>query len=345
MINYPSRTKYYLNTVVTPSVYPKLFLNLMMEEGVRPHQVLDGTGLSENDLNDSKTFLTIDQLIRVYANIAEASNNPTIGLLQGQQILPHHHGVWGYAMQTAADLGQSIRIFNKYFDVAGPIARQILKINSKEARWITEGVLALEPARRVGVEEMISGNYTLLMHLSDGKFKLKELSLDYPRPVGYEAYEKLFQCPVHFDQGVIEMRFDISMLGLKLIYADEETERVCEQRCMQLLERLGSKGNNIVDQVRRIIYESSCDSRDVETVASKICLSPRTLRRYLKNEGTTFMLVLNEVRCALSTDYLKETQLSIDEIAYLLGYSETSNFRRAFKQWMGKSPSNYRQNQ
>lgn len=344
MIEYPIRSRKYLNSPVSPSVYARLFLKVVEKEGVSANEVLEGTGLSNKDLLNSKTLLSIEQLVRIYANIAKASNNPTVGLLQGQQILPHHHGVWGYAMQTAADLSQAIRIFNKYFDVAGPIARQILEIEGETARWISKDVLPREPARRVGVEEMLSGNYTLLKHLSDGNFKLQELRLDYPRPVGYETYEELFQCPVLFDQEFIEMRFDVSMLDLKLIYADEETERVCEQRCQELLDRLGSTGN-IVDQVRRKIYECPCDSRDVDTVASKLCMSPRTLRRHLTKENTSFMLVLNEVREALATDYLGDTQLSVDEIAHLLGYSETSNFRRAFKQWTGKNPTSYRNQQ
>jgi AraC-like DNA-binding protein len=188
---------------------------------------------------------------------------------------------------------------------------------------------------------MLSGNYTLCKHLSEGQFVLQELRLDYPRPAGYEAYEKLFQCPILFDQDMVEMRFDTSLLKLKLKYADEETEGVCEERCRQLLDRLGSTGT-ITDQVRRIIYQSPCDRRDVETVASELCMSPRTLRRHLTKENTSFRLVLNEVRQALAIDYLCRTDLSIDEIAFLLGYSETSNFRHAFKQWVGESPTSYR---
>jgi AraC-like DNA-binding protein len=330
-----------LNTRIEPVIYARLFLDVLAEQGVQAGEVLAGTGLSPVDLADPKNLMTIAQQIRIYANIAQVCSHPTIGLLQGQQIKPHHHGVWGYAMQTAAYLGQAIRIFNQYFDVAGPIARQIMQVDGTVARWISRDVLLKGPGRRVAVEEMISGNYALCQHLSDGKFKLQELRLDYPAPTGHEAYEDLFQCPVLFDQDMIEMRFDASLLNLKLKYADPETERICEEQCRQLLEHLGITGD-IVDRVRKIIYESPCDRRDVDAVASKLCMSSRTLRRHLANSNTSFRSVLNEVRQALAIDYLCSTDISVDEISFLLGYSETSNFRHAFKQWTGESPTGYR---
>jgi AraC-like DNA-binding protein len=330
-----------VNTLIEPVIYARLFLDVLAEHGVQANEVLEGTGLSPVDLADPKNLMSIAQQIRIYANIAQVRSHPTIGLLQGQQIKPHHHGVWGYAMQTAASLGQAIRIFNQYFDVAGPIARQFLQVDGAVARWISRDVVLEEPGRRVAVEEMISGNYKLCQDLTEGKFKLQELRLDYAPPAGHEFYEDLFQCPVLFNQDVIEMRFEASLLNLKLKYADPETERICEERCRQLLERLGSAGD-IVDRVRRIIYESPCDRRDVDAVASKLNVSSRTLRRHLANANTSFRSVLNEVRQALAVDYLSSTDLSVDEISFLLGYSETSNFRHAFKQWTGESPTSYR---
>lgn len=330
-----------LHTPFEPVIYARLFLEVLGEEGVEPGRLLDGTGLSAADLADPANKMTVSQQIKIYANAAAASRHPAVGLLNGQRIMPHHHGVWGYAMQTAANLGQSIRIFNQYFDVVGPIARQFLQIDGNLARWISVDVLPTEPARTVGVEEMLSGNFNLCRILTDGRFRLTELRLDYPTPEGRGAYEDLFKCPVLFDSDSIEMRFDASLLNLKLKSADPESERICEERCQELLDRLG-RGADIVDRVRRIIYENPCDRRDVDSVASTLCISSRTLRRHLKAADTTYRTVLNEVQEALAVDYLSGTDISIDEIAYLLGYSDTSNFRHAFKQWTGKTPSAFR---
>ena len=335
------KTRFNLETPLEPVIYSRIFLEVMAEEGVEPGKLLTGTGLTVADLADPANMMTVTQQICIYANIARQTKCSTVGLLSGQRVMPHHHGVWGYAMQTAANLGQAIRIFNQYFDVAGPIARQMLQIDGKTARWQSLDVLPVEPARRVGVEEMLSGNFNLCKQLTAGKFKLKSLHLDYPAPEGGERYEELFECPVTFDQATIEMCFDASLLNLKLKNADKESQEICEARCQQLLDRLG-RGEDIVDRVRKIIYENSCDRRDVDSVASSLCMSTRTLRRRLQLANTSFRKVLADVQEALALDYLRRTDLSIDEIAFLLGYSETSNFRHAFKQWTGQTPSAYR---
>jgi AraC-like DNA-binding protein len=244
-------------------------------------------------------------------------------------------------MQTAANLGQALRIFNQYFDVAGPIARQLLQIDGKTAHWQSLDVIPVEPARRIGVEEMLGGNFNLCKQLTGGKFKLKALYLDYPAPEGAEHYEELFQCPILFEQDIIKMEFDASLLNLKMKNADPESQRVCEQRCQELLKGLKSSVD-LVDQIRRIIYENPCDRRDEYSVASILCMSTRTLRRQLKSANTSFRQVLSEVLKALAFDYLNQTSLSIDEISFLLGYSDTSSFRHAFKQWTGETPTTYR---
>ena len=99
-----------LNTQIEPVIYARIFLDVLAEHGVRASEVLEGTGLSPVDLADPKNLMTIAQQIRIYTNIEQLSTHPAIGLLQGQQIKPHHHGVWGYAMQTAAS-HTSVRAF------------------------------------------------------------------------------------------------------------------------------------------------------------------------------------------------------------------------------------------
>ena len=81
------------------------------------------------------------------------------------------------------------------------------------------------------------------------------------------------------------MRFDTSLLGLKLSRADAESRCVCEERCRELLDRLGNRAD-IVNRVRSVIYENPCARRDVVSVASKLCMSARTLRRHLQQAGT-----------------------------------------------------------
>ncbi len=78
-------------------------------------------------------------------------------------------------------------------------------------------------------------------------------------------------------------------------------------------------------------------------MAERLFLTERTLQRRLQEAGTTFKKLLTEVRIDLADNYIRDSNLSLNEISFLLGFSELSSFSRAFKHWKGSSPRNYRQ--
>ncbi len=80
----------------------------------------------------------------------------------------------------------------------------------------------------------------------------------------------------------------------------------------------------------------------MEEVAAKLNMCSRTLRRNLQAENTTFQIIVDQLRQDLSRHYLKRSQLNLDTIAALVGFTETTNFRRAFKRWEGMPPAQYR---
>jgi AraC-like DNA-binding protein len=78
-------------------------------------------------------------------------------------------------------------------------------------------------------------------------------------------------------------------------------------------------------------------------IADLLAVTPRTLQRRLADEGTSFRTLLNELRYERATDYLKRPDLSLDDITFLLGFRDSTVFYRAFKQWSGKTPGEYRE--
>ena len=101
-------------------------------------------------------------------------------------------------------------------------------------------------------------------------------------------------------------------------------------------------GEDIISRVNRHLLSTPGEFPKLDAVAGRLCLGARTLRRRLQELGTGYQQILDEVRRELAIEYLRTTSLTVQEIAELLGYSEVTNFRRAFLRWVEVSPYQYR---
>ena len=109
-----------------------------------------------------------------------------------------------------------------------------------------------------------------------------------------------------------------------------------------LLSKL-PKADKIVENAReKLVVCMRNGNPSIEALTEKLHITPRTLQRRFKEEGTSFKTLLNEMRKGLAARYLEEEKLGVSEIAYLLGYSEPSAFHRAFKRWFNVTPAEYR---
>ena len=116
------------------------------------------------------------------------------------------------------------------------------------------------------------------------------------------------------------------------------------QQCEEMLRSL-TTGEKITTEVRRLLLQSAGDFLNISQIAKHLNMSERTLRRNLTSESVSFRALFEEVRDLLAREYLTKTDLIVADIAYLLSYSETVNFRRAFVRWNSMTPSEYRQQQ
>jgi transcriptional regulator GlxA family with amidase domain len=125
--------------------------------------------------------------------------------------------------------------------------------------------------------------------------------------------------------------------------ANDHAARICEEECARLLRSAG-QGHTILDSVRRIMINAPGRFPDLPEVAKKLRVSQRNLSRRLADLGTSFREISQQVRMGIAGQYLADTSLSVEQIGFLVGYSEASNFHRAFKRCMDLTPLEYRAN-
>lgn len=336
-----SETSLDLNKTSVPNVYARNLVQLLQEQGVPTSQSLKSTGLAKEELAQGGGSITCAQELQLFSNAIVLTKTPDLGLRLGNRERVFHHGVYGYALQTSANVHKAFNILPKYFKLTNAYLCVECKIVEGEYRfYVTEG-FPMAGIHRLAVEEMLTAARNCFEDLTEGKLKIKRIVLDYPKPEYASRYREIFQCPIEFDRQFTVLAVDRSQGEIPIRTSDPETSEVCIQRCEQIL-RLLKEAEGTTDRVRREILQLPCDRRNADRIAEQLHISPRQLRRRLREEGVSFQKVLDEVRFELSKDFLKQTSLRVEDIANLVGFSEINNFRKAFKKWAGVTPSEFR---
>ena len=318
-------------------------LLVMEAHGYSRQECLLGTGVTLSQLKDGSDRISQHQELRFYRNILELSGDPTIGLKLGEPFLPQNYGLFGYALMSAETLRHALAITESYGRLTFSFFTFRFGVQGRSAWFSMTEPPDIEPelvnlyldrdmsAARVDFEA-ISGieNLVQRVHLPhDGGGRITR-------------YRQHFGCEVVFNAPDGRLQFDSSALDHPLPRSDPDSSRHLQQQCQMLIAKLTTQGR-FVDDVRLLILARPGYFPDIDYVAEKLDMSTRTLRRRLKHEGSSYRVLLDEVRFGLAREYLSNTKLPMEEVSRMLGYSESGNFSHAFRRWSGESPSAWRQ--
>ena len=167
------------------------------------------------------------------------------------------------------------------------------------------------------------------------------VSFTHSRPDCAGKYYELFQSPIHFDEPICRIELSLDDVDKVLPSGNKDMAEFSDQAMTQYL---ASKNcDDLISRVVKIIVEHlPSGDATIDSVASELFFSTRKLQRLLREKGTTFIALLNETRKDIAKQYVRDKDMDLTEISFLLGFSEQSTFSRSFKRWTGKSPSSYR---
>ena len=268
---------------------------------------------------------------------------PEMAIKLGALATPDIVGILGKIMESCSNLGEAtaqfIRFQNLYFGVSkyeirtegnyGVFTHTVtLPISDSEYRLITEVNLSVSAA---AIRKLVGDN-----------FAFHEVRLSYGEPGHSDAYREHFRCTCKFNQKEDAIVMHRKLGGTTIPGSYPRLKEILSAYAENLIENL-ENGNTFKDKVRRIISDLLPNGIvDIDGVSSQLGMSRWTLNRRLRAEGTRFRHIMAELRKEFATAYLDNQNLTITEIAFLLGYSEQSAFFRAFKKWTGLTPNQYR---
>lgn len=318
--------------------YVGAIIRALEARGIATDAVLRAAGVSQAPSNDPLNRIPLTSLQRLAAAAFELTNDPYFGLYAANFLHAANLHALGFAMTASETLRELCKRMSRYFRLLSGASRPELNIRDGEAR-LEFVFVAASPA----LSEDVFGLFLvrLFSELSDGKVRPIRIEQRRPSPPDDGVHHcRAFGCPVTFGNRNTSLVFDVSAVDLPLTGASRELAEQNERIVIGYLAKLDR--SDIHARVRAVLQQQfPSGSVTKESVAKKLYMSPRTLQVKLAKSDTTFHEVVDQTRLALARGYIENSAMSITEIAYLLGFSDTSNFSRAFKRWTGHTPRTY----
>ncbi|MDX1457192.1 MAG: AraC family transcriptional regulator [Marinobacter sp.] len=325
--------------------FTMLGLTALMKEleaqGVDPNVLLAGTGLPSSTINDPDTRISHQQKVQIFRNMHQSMREPDSGLRAGQRQRISDFGIYGYAVISSSTFGDAVEFGIRHVRLLGPVFDKSFHIEGGEGVFRGQQLMALGNLLPLASEFWLSSIQALGYWILEKPMPSISLRLPYPAPDYWRRYEEIFRCPVTFGCDVMEWRFDARILDVSCPNANPITAAVTADLCRQLLANLPEE-SELVERIRLACLNQRGKFPSADAFADQIGISTRTLHRQLASDNKTYQGVLDEIRCTLAKQFLDQPDLPVETVAAQVGFSEASNFRKAFRRWTGQTPSEYR---
>lgn len=320
--------------------YLMLLCQHLQSRGLTSEQVLAGTELGLAELEQPGRQVPLPLCLKVFANAQQLAPDPGLGLRLGQLLNIRSHGFLGYAVLSSRTIGEAADLAVRYFRTRTSLFEIRLFREGEMAVIQLDERIPLGPLQTLILDALMSLFIVCGQQLTGRKFNA-EMRLAYAEQPHHAELRVLLGERLSFDCAFTQVRFPRIGLQIPLGLPDPQLLEMAKAQCEAELQRLHDEGG-LLPEVRRLVKQHLAEQASLECVAEALHLSPRTLRRRLAELGTSFQMILEQLRRGRAVELLLHSTLSVEQISSELGYLDPSNFGRAFRRWMGQSPREYR---
>ena len=310
---------------------------LVEANGHNPAELYQRVGIDPEILNKPGARIPSSLVNRLWAGAAEIIADPCFGLKSHKYWHPSYFHALGYAWLASHTLRDALNRFVRYLRIVSE--KIFLTLED-----VPDGLKLVLSYKILGmrVPAQIDMGMAMSVHICRLNFgdNLKPVAVSFmhPEPPCTEDYFALFKAPVQFSADRDSITFSKPDVDRYLMGANPQLARLNDQVMIEYLNKLDK--DDIINRVAATVVDMlpSGGVAD-EKVAKTLNMSVRSLQRRLKEVGTTFRTILEEVRKDLATTYVHDPAIELAEVAFLLGFSDQSAFSRAYRRWTGNSPS------
>ncbi|WP_332854835.1 AraC family transcriptional regulator [Duganella sp. S19_KUP01_CR8] len=323
--------------------YLQPLLEAAAARGVTAAALERAAGMAAGALQPLPDSLPADDYVRLLDIGAGLAADPHFGLHVGERVKLGTYSVYGLILLSCRDFGQAFEQTMRYEQLAHDLGRSTLTVADGVAHYTWHSNYG--PAQRHLADSVFAGIRVFGNWLAGITLPAAQLALmhDGGAAEARDEYLRVLGAMPSFGGPANVASFDAALLAFPVPNADVSLYPVLQQHAEQLLRQRAQTDNSIAQQVHAAIVRNLAHGQvRLASIAEELKLSPRTLQRKLSDAGATFQQILDQARFALAKDYLRQSELSLVDIAFLLGYQEQSAFNHAFKEWAGVNPGAYR---
>lgn len=327
----------------TLTTIAQLIVDALDRRGIDGKAVLRATGMDPAQLRDPNARYPFSAMTRLWHRASELSGDECFGLQVSRQLHPTSLHAIGFAWLASSSLVDALQRFERYCRVASTVINAELERDGSVYRLhIRYPQLHVQPA--TAAIDAAAATLIRLCRLGAGE-QFRPIAVQLPRPqpspACLAALVEWLRAPIRFDADHIVVEIAADTAEQTLASGNAELAHANERILIAYLARLDRSAFGA--RVKAYLVDALPSGQvSEEEAAHSLHVSARSLQRRLREEHTSFTRLLDDTRRELALAYLGDLQLSVNEISYLLGFSEASNFTRAFRRWTGQSPTAHR---
>lgn len=312
------------------------------ERGLDSLTLFEQAGLDPALLSDSSARYPLAATSRLWQLAIERSGDEALGLAVASHVRQTTFHALGYAVMASPSLLEAFTRMLRYFRIVTDAGELSFEETPQGYRYRMSPLPGSQQPADAALDAFMAVVVRSCRALAGRDFAPLSVSFRRPEPVSSQPWQRCFRAPVQFAQPQTEMLLSRESLQAPLPWGNAELAQHNDEILTRLLAQ--QQRESLPARVQGLIAAALKDGEPAQDkIAQQLNLSLRQLQRKLKDEGSSFRQILDSTRQELACRYLREADYSISEITWLLGFSETSSFLRAFKRWQGSTPNQWRE--
>lgn len=320
---------------------PLVLLDQAQGLGADRRALMAAAGLTAAELKDPDGRIPSEKVWKIWHALSQQFPDDALGLRMMEGKGPAApFGLVSYSLYYSRTLRRALHRLSRYSRIVAENVRLHVETEDDQCCIVLESDPHFE-ALRHPIDLRLANIVILLRQLSGNPLSPMAVDLPYPKLKDVSHHRRFFTAPLRFGQPKAALHYRAAQMELPIQQADETLasylDRLAEQKLRELEEKTWT------GKVSRALWtELSSGAPTLERIASILSVSPRSLQRFLNEEGTSFRQVLEDLRRRMSAHLLNRKGIAASEVAFLLGYADPTSFHHAFRRWHRTSPRSYR---